>query len=59
MSLSNPYLTLTDELAAQAWRDAWPEVRSRLEGLSLGAAHDLMVSAAEGVLPFGLDEGRS
>ncbi|HZF12319.1 MAG TPA: hypothetical protein VFE33_26320 [Thermoanaerobaculia bacterium] len=38
--------------ASQAWRALWPEVQRQIEGLSLGDAHRLVVSRAEGVLPF-------
>jgi len=37
--------------AATAWADIWPEVQRRIEGLSLGDAHRIVTSRAEGVLP--------
>lgn len=42
--------------AAQPWADRWPEVARRLAGKELGTAHDIVVSEAEGTLPFTLPE---
>lgn len=38
--------------AAQGWKAKWTEVAAAMEGLPLLEAHDRMVAAAEGVLPF-------
>jgi hypothetical protein len=38
--------------ASEAWAKIWPEVQRQIEGLSLPEAHRLVVSRAEGVLPF-------
>ncbi len=45
--------------AAAAWRAAWPTLERELVGLPLGAAHDLVVARAEGVLPFAVEGGTS
>jgi hypothetical protein len=38
--------------AAGDWAKLWPDVQRQIEGLSLPDAHRLMISRAEGVLPF-------
>jgi hypothetical protein len=38
--------------AAEDWARLWPEVQRRIEGLPLPDAHRLIISRAEGVLPF-------
>ena len=38
--------------ASEDWAKLWPEVQRQIEGLSLPEAHRLVVSRAEGVLPF-------
>lgn len=38
--------------AAEAWAGIWPESQREIEGLSLLDAHRLLVSRAEGILPF-------
>jgi hypothetical protein len=38
--------------AAQEWAALWPDVQRQIQGLSLPEAHRLLVSRAEGVLPF-------
>jgi hypothetical protein len=38
--------------STEAWEALWPEVLRQIEGLSLPEAHRLLVSRAEGVLPF-------
>jgi hypothetical protein len=38
--------------AAEAWAGVWPELQRQIEGLSLLDAHRLVISHAEGVLPF-------
>src|SRR3954466_12807804 len=38
--------------ASEDWAKIWPEVQRQIEGLSLPEAHRLVVSRAEGVLPF-------
>jgi hypothetical protein len=38
--------------ASQAWADIWPDVQREIERLSLPDAHNLIISRAEGVLPF-------
>jgi len=38
--------------AAEAWAEAWREVAQRIAGLPLPQAHAVVVSRAEGVLPF-------
>ncbi|MFY9824123.1 MAG: hypothetical protein WAM82_22290 [Thermoanaerobaculia bacterium] len=43
--------------AAEGWAGVWPETQREMEGLSLLDAHRLLVSRAEGVLPFRLAEG--
>jgi hypothetical protein len=66
--MNNPYLDLTRELnqgrlrallssgqavaASEDWAKVWPDVQRQIEGLPLPDAHRLMVSRAEGVLPF-------
>jgi hypothetical protein len=40
--------------AAEGWAGIWPEAQRAIEGLSLLDAHRLLVSRAEGVLPFRL-----
>ncbi|HEY4596246.1 MAG TPA: hypothetical protein VIJ02_07585, partial [Thermoanaerobaculia bacterium] len=49
--------------ASEDWAKIWPEVQRQIEGLSLPEAHRLVVSRAEGVLPFepaqGADHDRS
>jgi len=40
------------QAAAESWAKLWPEVQREVEGLSLLDAHRLVVSRAEGVLPF-------
>ncbi|HKH45123.1 MAG TPA: hypothetical protein VKM72_10710 [Thermoanaerobaculia bacterium] len=47
------------QTAAEAWARLWPEVQRQLEGLSLLDAHRVVVSRAEGVLPFELSGGES
>ncbi len=44
--------------AAEAWESIWPEVQRKIEGLPLLEAHSILVSRAEGILPFQPD-GRS
>ena len=43
--------------AAEPWAALWPEVERRIAGLPLSDAHRVVVSRAEGVLPFGLPAG--
>jgi len=43
--------------AAEGWAGIWQETQREMEGLSLLDAHRLLVSRAEGVLPFTPDEG--
>jgi len=43
--------------AAQAWSEVWKEVQKRIAGLPLGEAHRVLVSRAEGVLPFEVASG--
>ena len=50
--MNNPYLDLTEELNRGRRAKIWPEVQRQIEGLSLPEAHRLVVSRAEGVLPF-------
>ena len=38
--------------AAEKWAACWPDVAAAIAGLPLRAAHKLVVSRAEGVLPF-------
>jgi hypothetical protein len=38
--------------AAREWAAAWPDVQRQIEGLPLPEAHRLIVSRAEGILPF-------
>lgn len=38
--------------ASEDWAKVWPDVQRQIEGLPLSDAHRLMVSRAEGVLPF-------
>lgn len=38
--------------AAEEWEATWPEVQRKIEGLPLLEAHSILVSRAEGVLPF-------
>ena len=38
--------------AAEPWGAVWPDVQRQIEGLSLLDAHRLVVSRAQGVLPF-------
>ena len=38
--------------AAEPWAVLWPKVASAIEGLALKDAHEVVVSRAEGVLPF-------
>lgn len=38
--------------AAQDWATVWPEVQREMAGRSLAAAHAIMTSRAEGILPF-------
>ncbi|MFL6234377.1 MAG: hypothetical protein ACJ76N_14690 [Thermoanaerobaculia bacterium] len=38
--------------ASEDWAKVWPDVQRQIEGLPLPDAHRLMVSHAEGVLPF-------
>jgi hypothetical protein len=38
--------------ATQPWAEIWPEVQREIEGLPLRDAHSVVVSRAEGVLPF-------
>lgn len=40
------------QVAAEAWAELWPEMTRRIAGLPLADAHRLLVSQAEGVLPF-------
>jgi hypothetical protein len=40
------------QAAAAAWAEAWPSVQRELAGLPLAEAHRLLVSRAEGVLPY-------
>ena len=39
-------------MAARQWSARWPEVAKRVSGLRLLEAHEIVVGAAEGVLPF-------
>ena len=41
--------------AAEDWSAMWPEVARQVVGLSLLQAHAIVVSRAEGVLPFGVE----
>jgi hypothetical protein len=43
--------------ASRAWAATWLEIRSRIENLELPRAHVALLEAAEGVLPFEVDEG--
>ena len=43
--------------AAEPWAALWPEVARRIADLPLPEAHELVTSAAEGVLPYGLVAG--
>ena len=43
--------------SAEAWASLWPDVSSAIEGLPLKEAHKVVVSRAEGVLPFEPLEG--
>jgi hypothetical protein len=38
--------------AAQAWRDAWPDVEREMAGRPLTEAHAVMARRAEGLLPL-------
>lgn len=38
--------------AAEAWAGLWPEIQRQIAGLSLLEAHPLVISRAEGILPF-------
>ncbi len=38
--------------AAQPWSAVWQDVAAEMAGLPLAAAHRVMVTRAEGVLPF-------
>ena len=40
------------QTAAEAWAKLWPDVQRQMEDLSLFDAHRLVISRAEGVLPF-------
>lgn len=42
--------------AAEGWEAIWPEVQRKIEGLPLLDAHSILVSRAEGVLPFEPEE---
>lgn len=39
-------------LAASSWRAAWPGLQASIEGMPLSEAHERILQAAEGVLPF-------
>jgi hypothetical protein len=43
--------------ATEGWAKLWPDVQRQIEGLSLPAAHQLVISHAEGVLPFAPAQG--
>jgi len=43
--------------AAEAWAGIWPETQRQIGGFSLLDAHRLLVSRAEGILPFTPNEG--
>lgn len=47
------------QAAAEGWAEIWPDVLRQVEGLSLLDAHRLIVSRAEGVLPFEPGRGES
>jgi hypothetical protein len=47
------------QASAEAWARLWPEVQRQMEGLSLLDAHRVVVSRAEGVLPFEPSGGES
>ena len=38
--------------AASAWREAWAQMESKIQNLPLDEAHAIVVSRAEGLLPF-------
>lgn len=42
--------------AAGKWAEIWPEVQSEIRKLPLDQAHRIMVSKAEGILPFDVGE---
>jgi hypothetical protein len=43
--------------ATEGWAKLWPDVQRQIEGLSLPDAHQLVISHAEGVLPFAPAQG--
>jgi hypothetical protein len=43
--------------AAEQWVASWPAVERDVAGMPLRAAHELVVSRAEGVLPFTVERG--
>ena len=45
--------------AAREWASVWPGLQRELGGQGLLQAHDIMVSSAEGLLPFAPSEGGS
>lgn len=45
------------QTAARAWSEQWPQVQRRIAGLTLDEAHRVVVSRAEGVLPFEVAPG--
>ncbi|MBI5154466.1 hypothetical protein HZA57_04440, partial [Candidatus Poribacteria bacterium] len=44
--------------ASETWKAAWPEVSRAIEGLPLAVAHERVVRAAAGLLPFRVEECR-